>query len=89
MEKKARSKKESGESRRDQSMTIASLSSGIKSHVICLVLFILLWFCHFLAQFSSSIRLIICSEVNALNTEKGREARKLRVEGGIWENTFG
>ena len=41
MEKKARSRKES---RRDQSTTITSLSSGIKSHVIYLVLFILLRF---------------------------------------------
>ena len=39
---KARSRKESGESgasRRRQSTTITSLSQGIKSHVICLVLF--------------------------------------------------
>ena len=40
-EKKARSGKES---RRDQSTTITSLTSDIKSHVICLVLFILLRF---------------------------------------------
>ena len=48
MEKKAGSRKESGESRKDQSMTITSSSSGIKSHVICLVLFILLRFVIFL-----------------------------------------
>ena len=61
--RKAGSRKEPGESRRYQSTTITSSSSGIKSHVICLVLFILLRFCHILAQFSSSIRSIICSEV--------------------------
>ena len=46
----------------DQSMTITWLSSGIKSHVICLILVILQRLCHILVQFSSSMRWIICSE---------------------------
>ena len=71
---KARSRKESGESgtsRRNQSTTITSLSQCIKNHVICLVLFNILWFRHFLVQFSSSVKSTICSEVkcSALVTE--------------------
>ena len=63
MEKKARSRKESGESWRGQSTTITSLSSSKKNHVICLVLLSPLQFCRFLVQFSSSVTSTICSEV--------------------------
>ena len=49
------------ESRRDRSTTITLLSQTVRSH-LTFALFVLVWFCHTLVQFSSSIRSIMCSE---------------------------